>query len=280
LLSAIRDTNRDVVSAFVESPTFGGSSWLAHVSLLTGVDVRDARTNARMMAEPRGTLVHAFGRHGYRTVAVMPGLREAWPEGAFYRFDQIYDAARLDYRGPEFGWFAVPDQFSLGRFDALEAARASRAPRFVFFPTISSHFPFSPTPPYQPDWQRMMSAEPYDGLDLVDAYSNQPDWMNFGSDYVDALVYDFTSIGGYLRKQADRDIVMIVIGDHQPAAAVSGEGAPWDVPVHVAANRREVLDRLVARGFHPGLTPERPRLGAMHELLPVLLYAFGDPKLR
>ena len=30
------------VSAFVESPTFGGSSWLAHISLLSGVEVRDA----------------------------------------------------------------------------------------------------------------------------------------------------------------------------------------------------------------------------------------------
>ena len=44
--SAIRATNRDVVSAFVESPTFGGSSWLAHLSLMSGVEVRDPETNA------------------------------------------------------------------------------------------------------------------------------------------------------------------------------------------------------------------------------------------
>ena len=32
--SVLRETHREVVSAFVESPTFGGSSWLAHITLL------------------------------------------------------------------------------------------------------------------------------------------------------------------------------------------------------------------------------------------------------
>jgi sulfatase-like protein len=277
LLKAIRETNRDVVSAYVESPTFGGSSWLAHVSLMTGIEVRDEDVNTRVMIQRRDTLVHAFSRGGYRTVALMPGLWHSWPEGAFYGFDEIYGAVELDYHGPAFGWYMVPDQFSLGRLDALEARRASRAPLFVFFPTISSHFPFSPTPPYQPDWERITDAHPYDRSDMMNAYLDQPDLINFGPDYVRALAYNFTAIGGYLRKRADQDIVMIIIGDHQPAAAVTGEGASWDVPVHVTANRREVLDRLVARGFRPGLTPVRPRLGAMHTLLPVLLQAFGEP---
>jgi hypothetical protein len=69
---------------------------------------------------------------------------------------------------------------------------------------------------------------------------------------------------------------MILLGDHQPAAAVSGEGAPWDVPVHVIAGRKAVLHRLVEHGFRPGLTPERPALGRMHALLPMLLDAFSE----
>jgi hypothetical protein len=69
---------------------------------------------------------------------------------------------------------------------------------------------------------------------------------------------------------------MILIGDHQPPALVSGEGAPWDVPVHVIASRKVVLDRLLARGFHAGITPARRPLGKMHTLLPILLEAFGD----
>jgi hypothetical protein len=278
--AAIHATGRDVVSAFVESPTFGGSSWLAHLSLMSGVEVRDPETNARLMTERRETMVTAFKRAGHRAVALMPGLRQVWPEGGFYGFDEIDGATRLDYGGPEFGWFAIPDQFSLAKFDALEAAQPSRAPRFVFFPTISTHFPFIPTPPYQPDWSRIFDAHPYDGPSIVRAYAQQPDWTHFGPGYVQAIAYDYATLAGYLRRPAPRDVVMILLGDHEPAAAVSGEGASWDVPVHVIASRPQILDRLRAHGFRAGLTPARPSLGHMHTLLPVLLDAFSTDTRR
>jgi phosphoglycerol transferase MdoB-like AlkP superfamily enzyme len=273
---AVHGTGRDVVSALVESPTFGGSSWLAHLSLMSGVEVRDPETNARLMTEKRETMVTNFKRAGHRTVALMPGLRQAWPEGAFYGFDDIYGASRLDYHGPEFGWFALPDQFSLAKFDALEEQQPSTAPRFVFFPTISTHFPFIPTPPYQPDWSKMFLEHPYDGPSIVGAYARQPDWTHFGPGYVNAIAYDYATLAGYLRRRADRDLVMILLGDHEPAAAVSGEKAPWDVPVHVIASRPQILARLRARGFQNGLTPARPSLGRMHTLLPILQEAFSS----
>ena len=274
--SAIHATKRDVVSAYVESPTFGGVSWLAHISLMSGLEVRDPQTNALLMTQKRDTLVPAFARHGYRTVALMPGLWQRWPEGAFYGFDEIYGGARLDYRGPSFGWFDVPDQFAIARFDALEVGRPARAPLFLFFPTISTHTPYSPTPPYQPDWQRILTDRPYDDADLDRAFAQEVDWLNLGPSYADAVSYAYATLGGYLRARADRDFVMIVIGDHQPPALVSGEGAPWDVPVHVIASRRPLLERLLAHGFRPGLAPTRPVLGRMHTLLPLLLDAFGD----
>jgi hypothetical protein len=274
--AAIHDTHRDVVSAYVESPTFGGSSWLAHITLLSGVEIRSHDANALMMTEKRDTLVTTFKQHGYRTVAVMPGLWQNWPEGAFYKFDEIYGGARLDYRGPTFGWWDMTDQFVLARMDALEVNRAPRAPLFVFFPTISTHIPFTPTPPYQPDWTRVLTNDPYDEAEVNRAYLRQPDWMDLGHSYADAVSYMYQSLTGYLRLRADRDFVMVILGDHQPAAAVSGEGAPWDVPVHIIASRRAVLNRLIMKGFRSGPTPERPTLGPMNTLTSTLLDAFGD----
>lgn len=274
LLDDIAASGREVVSAFVESPTFGGSSWLAHISLLTGVETRDERTNGTVMAQDRDTLVTAFARRGYRTVALMPGLRHAWPEGAFYRFDHIYDTAQLDYRGPRFGWWTVPDQFALARLDELEAASAG-GPRFVFFPTTSTHAPFGPTAPYQPDWTRMLSPAPFSEPDVNRAQARTPDYLNLSPSYTNAVAYAYATLGGYLRTQRGRDLVMVVIGDHQPAAAVAGEGASWDVPVHVITSRAEVLTRLTAAGFTAGLTPPRPSMAKMHALLPTLLEAFG-----
>ena len=275
---AIQATGRNSVSAFVESPTFGGESWLAHISLMSGVEVRDPHTNAVLMTQHRETVVNAFSRHGYRTIANMPGLWWDWPEGSFYGFDDIYGALRLDYRGPQFGWFTLTDQFALARIDALEIARQPRKPLFVFFPTVSTHAPFIPTPPYQPDWARMFDERPYDPADLDRSFEQEADWLDLGPGYVKAVDYTLRSVAGYLRLRADRDLVMIVIGDHQPAAAVSGERASWDVPVHVIASRPELLASLQAHGFANGLAPKRPILGKMHELLPILLKAFGEPE--
>ena len=273
--AAIHETNRDVVSTFVESPTFGGSSWLAHISLMSGVEVRDPDVNAMLMAQKRDTIVTNFKREGYRTIGLMPGLWQAWPEGGFYNFDDIYGGERLDYRGPQFGWFDIPDEFALAKFDALEASKPSRPPLFMFFPTISTHTPFRPTPPYQPDWKRVLTEQPFDEADLDRSFDQQADWLNLSPSYADAMAYTYATLTGYLRSRADRDFVMILLGDHQPPALVSGEGAPWDVPVHVIASRREVLDQLVAKGFRRGLTPSRPVLSHMHALLPILLDAFA-----
>ena len=121
-------SGRQVVSAMVDSPTFGGASWLAHVSLMTGIEARDEGANQAVMSRARDTLVSTFGRAGYRTVALMPGLSFAWPEGAFYGFDRIYDITALDYTGPRFGWWSVPDQFAMARLDALESGASRRAP--------------------------------------------------------------------------------------------------------------------------------------------------------
>lgn len=57
------------------------------------------------------------------TVAVMPGLRYAWPEGAVYEFTAIYNAERLDYRGPAYGWWVIPDQYSLYRIHHTDSIR-------------------------------------------------------------------------------------------------------------------------------------------------------------
>jgi hypothetical protein len=274
----IRETGRDVVSAFVESPTFGGNSWLAHISLLSGLEIRSEDANVLLMAQRRQTLISAFARRGYRTIAIMPGLQQSWPEGIFYGFNAIYDAQRLSYKGPPFGWWTIPDQFAAARLDAEEMGPASRSPIFVFFPTTGTHTPFTPTAPYQPDWQRMLTDHPYERDDIARSWAQEPDWMNLGPSYARALGATYTWIGGLLRTRADRDMVVVLIGDHQPPALVSGQGASWEVPVHVItspSSRGAVLDALRAHGFRNGLVPQHPKISKMHELVPVLLDAFS-----
>lgn len=274
--SAIRDTGRQVVSAYVESPTFGGLSWLAHVSLMSGVEVRDEDTNDLLMTQHRPTIVSTFRQRGYRTIAFMPGLKADWPEGAYYGFDDVYGAARLDYRGPQFGWWAIPDQYTVARLDQVEIGPQPRKPLFVFMPTITTHVPFVPMPPYQPDWNRVLSARPFDAAVAQLALDEEPDWFKLAPAYIRSLDYIYETLGTYLRMRAGRDFVIVMLGDHQPMAMVSGEGRNWNVPVHVIASRPELLARLEQRGFRAGLRPEAPAISKMHELLPTLIDAFGD----
>jgi hypothetical protein len=152
---------------------------------------------------------------------------------------------------------------------------AVRAPVFVFFATISTHMPFNPVPPYQPDWKRVLSADPYDADRLEAASLGLGDWTNLRPAYAATLAYTFTYVGGFLRAHADQKLVWIMLGDHQPAANVTGEGARWDVPVHVITSDAGTAAALIERGFTAGLTPAPTSIGPMHELPVLLLETFG-----
>lgn len=273
LEDAVATTHRRVVSARLSAPTFGGNSWLSHLTLLTGTHVADPDTYARTMQVPRSTLVQEFASAGYQTIALMPGLRQAWPEGAFYGFDAILGADALDYRGPAFGWWRIPDQYALATLD--RRPRDGR-PRFVFFPTISSHAPFRPTPPYQPQWDRLAGDRPFDD-DANAALALAPDWTNLAPAYGDTIAYAHEWLAGWLRRDAAASATVVVLGDHQPPAAVSGAGADWTVPVHVVTRRADVVNVLLAAGFVAGLQPSGAAPLPMHEVRAVLRAAFAGP---
>ncbi|MEO6269468.1 MAG: hypothetical protein ABIP08_04105, partial [Lautropia sp.] len=167
LAAALDRSGRHAVSAFVRSPTFGGGSWLAHASLLSGIDVSDPGNYELLLTTRRPTLVSHFRRQGYETVALMPGIRQEWPEGSFYGYDTLLDSRSLGYQGPEFGFWRIPDQFSMARYNERRRAGASRKPQFMVFPTITSHIPFGPVPPYQPDWSRVTTSAPYEPAPLA-----------------------------------------------------------------------------------------------------------------
>ena len=243
--AAIHETGRDVVSAFVTSPTFGGSSWFAHITFLSGITVGDPDVNALLMTERRSTLPTNFAERGYRTVAMMPGLWYPWPEGAFYGFQETYNGPRMDYKGPSFGWWDMPDQFTLAKLDEQETSKPSRPPLFVFYPTTSTHTPFSPLPPYQPDWPKMLTGNPYTDAELEKAYVGEPDYMDLGPGYADAVAYAYETFAGYLRQRAGRDYVMILIGDHQPARHPR---QPRSRGVHARDDAGAPEDRRHARG--------------------------------
>jgi len=277
----IAATGRQAVSAYVRASTFGGASELSHLSLLSGVDLSDPIRHDLLLTTSRPTLVSLFRSHGYETIGFYPALNWDWPEKSFYGFDKFYDRRDLDYRGPHLGYWWIPDQVAIARLEQREPLRADSPPRLLFFPTITSHIPFRPVPPYQPDWSRAASDTPFDEEAVARALADKVDWLDLFPAYLRMMAYNYRWLAGYLARPAPRDYLMILVGDHQPASSVSGNGAPWHVPVHIVSSNPALLQRFVAQGFRPGLEPKLPVLGGMHDLTQILLSAFdGGPQLQ
>jgi hypothetical protein len=278
LADAIQASGRAVVSARVVAPTFGGASWLSHAALLSGVDTTDPADHDLLLTSQRPTLVSHFHRNGYRTVGWMPGLKRPWPEGSFYGFERLADDPRLGYRGPDFGFWRIPDQAAMALLHTQELDRRApehdQRPRFAVFPTTSTHAPFHPLAPLVNDWSTLTGPQAYSADMARTALAAPVRVSQTKLRYLESLRYQNSWMADYLRHHAPRSLVMVVVGDHQAPALASGAGASWDVPVHVISDDPALLHRLMARGFVPGLAPANASLGPMTRLTSVLLEVF------
>jgi len=137
-----------VVSGLLESPIRGGQSWLAHATALSGRWIDNQLWYQLMLDSDHSTLIDDFSATGQRTLAVMPAISMAWPEGEAYGFDQIVAAKDIDYAGPALNWVTMPDQYTLTAFERL--ARPSAAvpakPVMAEMALVSSHAPWTPVP--------------------------------------------------------------------------------------------------------------------------------------
>jgi hypothetical protein len=244
-------------SAFLTSPTFGGLSWLAHSTLQSGVLVDGQRRYDQLVANDRLTLTRAFKRAGWRAVGVMPANHRAWPEGStFYRYDAIYDRRNLGYRGPDFGLPPMPDQYTLLALRQRELAGRHRPPLFAEVDLISSHAPWTRIPRLIP-WGDVGDGSVFGRI--PPAYSSEASLFGDGprarAAYGRSIEYSLSALLSFVRRYGDDRLVLVVLGDHQPATVVTGQGASHDVPISVIAHDPKVLGRIAGWGWQDGLLP-------------------------
>ncbi|MFZ1900998.1 MAG: sulfatase-like hydrolase/transferase [Azonexus sp.] len=270
-------SGRQVVTAFFRSPTFGGGSDLAQLGLLSGMDLSDPMRHDVLLTTQRPTLISLFKAHGYQTFGVYPALDWAWPESAFYGFDVFLERSNFGYIGPALGFWALPDQYSAARFEQLHPRAGDVPPRFVFFPTITCHLPFNPVPPYQADWSKVLEEKPFAESDVARALAEKPNWLDMAPSYVRMVDYTYQWLGAYFRQPEPREAIYVLVGDHQPPANITGEGASWDVPVHIVSRDKKLLARFVEQGFQAGMETHRQALGDLHTLTGIMLKTFAAP---
>jgi hypothetical protein len=73
--------------------------------------------------------------------------------------------------------------------------------------------------------------------------------------YTLSIEYTLNTLISYVETYGDDDLVLVFLGDHQPAPIVTGEGAGRDVPITIVARDRAVLDRISGWGWQVGLKP-------------------------
>jgi hypothetical protein len=274
--AALAEAGLAMRSAWLTAPTAGGQSWLSHATLVSGLWIDGQGRYGALLASPRRTLHHAAQAAGRRTVAIKPAHTIPWPEGAWFGFDAVHDAAGLGYRGPPFNWVTMPDQFTLTVFDRLERDRAPRPPLTAQIALVSSHAPWTPVAPVLP-WDEVGDGSVYAPFaaagDPPEVVWLDPDRIR--EQFRQSIAYSLTVVGEYLARHAGSGAVTIVLGDHEPAAFVAG-GEGREVPIHLVGPP-EALARIDGWGFTPGMVPaEDAPVWSMDAFRDRFLSAFSD----
>ena len=268
-------------SAFLTSPTFGGGSWLAHSTFLSGLWINTQQRYNTLVASDRLTLTQTFGKAGWRKVGFEPGNSMPWPEASFYGYNKVYDERNIGYHGPHFSWSNMPDQFALQQFAKFEYAVPNRGPLLGEVTLTSSHTPWAPLPKYL-DWNQLGDGSVYGGPTGSNGTTPERVWKESAQvrqAYAQSIQYSLQSLISFVEKYGNKNLVLVFLGDHQPAPIVTGPNASHDVPVTIVSGDPAVLDKAASWGWQDGLKPDaQAPVWKMDSFRDRFLTTFGSPR--
>ena len=253
-------------SAFMTSPTFGGISWLAHSTLQSGLWVNTPQRYTQLLASHRLTLARAFHQAGWRTVDDVPSDDQFWAPGkTFYHFDKLYDRYDVGYHGPSFAYASMPDQYVMGALQRLELAKRQRRPVFAEVDLVSSHEPWSRIPRMVP-WNQLGNGSIFkrrrvragvEGLHVngLSSFLQTSASPVVRAAYGESVRYTLNTLISFIQHYGNPNLVLVVLGDHQPWTVVSGAEPSHDVPISIIAHDPSVLKRISGWGWSTGLLP-------------------------
>jgi hypothetical protein len=243
-------------SAWLTSPGFGGVSQLAHSTLQSGLWVNTEQRYAQLVASRRFTLSDAFDKAGWRTVSDSPEDDVAWPPGTqFYHYDQLYDRRNVGYHGPTFSYPSMPDEYTLAAFQRLVLAPGHK-PVMAEIDLVSSHYPWAPLPTMVP-WDKIGNGSIFDPMPargetpLSILGSASKERQAFGK----SIQYSMQALTSWVTELNDPNLVLILLGDEQPAGPISRPGASHKVVISIIAHDPSVFRQIASWRWQDGLLP-------------------------
>jgi phosphatidylglycerophosphate synthase len=243
-------------SAFVNAPGFGGISWLAHSTLQSGVWANSQRRYNELVSSNRFNLTEAFNRAGWRTINFAPADDRGWSEGSsFYHYDKLYDRRELGYRGPNYNYAPMPDQYMFAALQRLELSKTHRRPLFAEVDTVSSHMP----------WDRIPVMIRWSDVGNGSIFRHTPTFTEPSSfwwhpnrvkaAYARSLEYSLKTLISFVQHYGKKNLVLVAVGDEQPLSIVSGQTKSHDVPITIIARDPSVMKRIKGWNWQTGLLP-------------------------
>jgi phosphatidylglycerophosphate synthase len=243
-------------SAWAGSPTSGGISWLAHSTVQSGLWVNSQQRYDELLASQRFTLSDAFDKAGWHTVADDPSDNTTWAPGTyFYHYDQTYNRLNVGYHGPTFSYSKMPDQYTLAEFQRLELTPGHK-PVMAEIDLTTSHTPWAPLPTMVP-WNKVGNGsvfrpQPAESESVGQVWRNTNTVRQF---YGQSIQYTMTALTSWVTELNDPNLVLILLGDHQPHSTVSGNAPNNEVPISIITRAPSVLKQISSWHWQNGLLP-------------------------
>jgi phosphatidylglycerophosphate synthase len=266
-------------SAWVTAPGFGGISQLAHSTLQSGLWVNTTQRYAQLIASKRFTLSDAFDKAGWRTVIDSPEDDRGFPAGPrFYHFDKDYGRNNVGYQGPSFSYASMPDQYTYAELQRLEFGPGHK-PVMAEIDTVSSHSPWTPLPTMVP-WSKVGNGSIFDSMPArgQTAHSIFGNITKERQAFGKSIQYSMQALMSWVTELNDPNLVLIFLGDEQPAGGISLPGASHAVPISIVAHDPAVFRQIASWHWQDGLLPGRSApLEPMSAFRNRFLGAFSTP---
>jgi hypothetical protein len=142
----------------------------------------------------------------------------------------------------------------------------------------SSHEPWTPIP-QTVDWDQVGDGSIYNPM--VKGAEKRTTLWNSSSrtqvQYAKSIAYSVDSLISWVQKYGDKNLVLIMFGDHQPMSIVSGAGAGHDIPITIIAHDKSALERIADWSWADGLRPKADTpVWRMDEFRDKFFTAYGD----
>jgi hypothetical protein len=122
---------------------------------------------------------------------------------------------------------------------------------------VSTHWPWAPLP-QMVDWNDVGDGSIFNPMP-AQGHTYDEVWSDpalVQAAYGQSVEYTMKTLTSFVQNYGDPNLVVIALGDHQPAAIVSGDNATHDVPISIIAHDPEVLNRISEWGWQDGLRPD------------------------